>query len=180
MGTVHRFIECPEATSETLSWFRSRSAPPTEASTDRGYTLYFPECGPLIQGADGRIDPAASPVVNVLVPRIRRGALWTVGEVHFLANPLRERFPALNRISREFSRWLAAHECVYSRRKQRDPFSYYLEGSIRNFDSEIFALASGLRALKEGQYFVADDDTEFRLDAICKALRLRGVECDDA
>jgi len=133
MGAIHRFIEEPVVTSEVLSWFRSHGAPPTEVSTDRGHTLYFRECGPLVQGADGNIDSKTSPIVNVFVPRIRRGALRTVGEVHFLATPLRERFPALHKISREFSKWLSAQECVYSSKKNLNPFSYYLVG----FDPEL-------------------------------------------
>ncbi|ARN22296.1 hypothetical protein A4W93_21655 [Piscinibacter gummiphilus] len=130
--------------------------------------------------ADGRVDAKASPVASIFLPRIRRGALWTVGEVHFLATPLRERFPAVHKISTAFSKWLSTQECVYSNKRKINPFSYYLEGSVQNHDPEVFAFESALSALNAGQYFVTEDDTEFRLDAICKMLGLRGVECRDS
>jgi hypothetical protein len=53
---------------------------------------------------------------------------------------------------------------------------YYLEGSVRNFDGDIFALPDAMQALARGQYFVAEEDKGDRLDKLCKALRLRGVE----
>lgn len=180
MGTTYHFIEEPKANSEVLLWFRSLTEPPSETPTERGYVLHFGECGPLVYDSNGQIDVKASPIASVFVPRVRRGALWTVGEVHFLATPLRQRFPTLHKISNAFSKWLATHECAYSNKQKDNPFSYYLEGSVKNYDSEVFALESGLSALKEGRYFVGDDDTEYRLDAICKQLRLRGVECSDA
>ena len=177
MGTTYRFIEAPIGMSEVLEWFRSLPAPPNEMPTERGCALHFPESGPLVYAAGGLIDAKASPVASVFVPRVRRGVLWTVGEVHFLATPLRERFPSLHRLSNAFSKWLSAHECIYSNKRASNPFSYWLEGSVRNHDSDVFALESGLGALKDGRYFVADDDTEFRLDAVCSSLRLRGVAC---
>lgn len=56
-------------------------------------------------------------------------------------------------------------------------FDYYLEGSIRNYDPPLYAFPSGLAALTQGQYFVSDDDEAPRLESICKALRLRGIDC---
>ena len=177
MGTTYRFIETPTGTSDVLEWFRRLPSPPEEMPTERGYALHFAESGPLVYGTDGLIDAKASPVASVFVPRVRRGVLWTVGEVHVLATPLRQRFPSLHKLGNAFSKWLSAHECVYSNKRAANPFSYWLEGSVQNHDSDVFALDSGLAALKDGRYFVADDDTEFRLDAICSSLRLRGIEC---
>ncbi len=57
-------------------------------------------------------------------------------------------------------------------------WSYYLEGSVKNYDPPVFALPSGFRALKAGQYFVAEDDTATRLDELCSSLRLRGIHCE--
>lgn len=180
MGTTFRFIEDPAATSSVLTWFRSLKAPPREVQTERGFTLHFQDVGLIAYDAHGNIDPKASPIASVFVPRVRRAALWTVGEVHFLATPLRDRFPALHKTSNAFARWLSTHECVYSNKRGSNPLSYYLEGSIKNFDPEVFAFESALSELNSGRYFVAEDDTEPRLDAVCKVLRLRGVECSDA
>ena len=180
VGTIRRYIEAPAETSEVVDWFRRLQHPPKETWFERGCNLHFQELGPLRLDSGGRIDVKASPLASVIVPRIRRASLWTVGEVHFLPSPLRARFPDLHKICTEFTAWIGARECVFSPRRDRPQFSYYLEGSIRNYDSEVFAFESGHVALSEGRYFVADEDTEFRLDRICKALRLRGVECSDA
>ena len=177
MGSTHRFIADPAEPSEVLEWFRALGQAPIEVPSERGAVLSFPAYGPPSYRADGSIDPLASPVVTVFHPRVRRGQLWTVGEVHFLATPLRQRFPELYRVNSAFGKWLARLECVYSNKRPENPYNYYLEGSVGNYDPPVFAFASGLNALRNGRYFVADDDTEGRLDTICKALRLRGVEC---
>jgi hypothetical protein len=178
MGTTYRFIADPHEPSEVLAWFRALSVPPTEVEKERGVLLLFGEPGSLAYDASGAIDAKASPLVSIFSPRVRRGILWTVGEVHFLSTPVRKRFPALHRVSSAFSDWLSTRHCGYS--DQNDEFGYYLEGSIKNFDSAVFAFESGLRALRAGRYFVADDDTEFLLDQLCQKLRLRGVECSEA
>ena len=112
MGTTFRFIADPAEPSEVVGWFRSLSAPPTEVPTARGVALYFRECGPLKHDSSGAIDPMASPVATVFLPHIRRGSLWTVGEVHFLATPLRQQYPALHKVSSAFSKWLGGFECT--------------------------------------------------------------------
>jgi len=180
MGTTYRYLASPTEPSEVLAWFRSLPHAPTEVETDRSTVLYFRECGPLLYEPGGRIDSKASPVATIFHPRVRRGALWTVGEVHFLATPLRQRYPALHKASKALSNWLAGNRCVHSQEQADDQFTYYLEGSVRNYDSPVFALASGLSALEAQRYFVAEDDTESRLETICRHLRLRGVECSDA
>lgn len=64
---------------------------------------------------NGQIDATRSPVVKVFSPQVKRGVLWTVGEVDFLASPLRSLFPELHRVSKDFSLWLAGHDCVFCR-----------------------------------------------------------------
>jgi hypothetical protein len=177
MGSTHRFIADPSEQSEALNWFRSLGEPPVETLSERGLVLSFPAYGTLSYGSGGGIDPRSSPIVTVFLPRVRRGQLWTVGEVHFLASNLRQQFPDLHKVNVVFGKWLAQHECVFSNRRPDNPYSYYLEGSVQNYDPPVYAFESGLQALKNGRYFVTDDDTEGRLDALCKALHLRGVEC---
>ncbi|MHB9049900.1 MAG: hypothetical protein ACYC35_28615 [Pirellulales bacterium] len=180
MGTTYRFVAAPSEPSEVMAWFRRLDTPPVEAPAAHGVLLYFKEFGRVIYGADGSMDPKASPIATVFLPHAKRGVLWTVGEVHFLATPLRQLFPGLHKISSAFSKWLAGHQCVYSHQSNTNTFDYYLEGSIRNNDSPVFAFASGLSALTEGRYFVADGDNEHVLARLCQSLRLRGVECADA
>ena len=179
MGTTYRFIADPSESSEVMAWFRSLPEPPIESAKERGFLLYFKAFGPLAHGLDGTIDVKKSPLVTVVLPQVKRGVLWTVGEVHFLATPLRRSFPALHRLSSAFSKWLSERDCVFSNDRSENPYRYYLEGSIGNYDAPVFAFESGLRALQSGRYFVGDDDTDFRLDKLCQALRLRGIECGE-
>lgn len=180
MGTTFRFIADPSEPSDVLGWFRSLPSPPEEVATEHGATLYFRESGPLTYGANGRIDQRSSPVATVFLPKVRRGSLWTVGEVHFLATPLRQQFPSLHRVSSAFSRWLANLPCVYSNKRQENEFGYYLEGSVRNYDPPVHAFDSGMIALRSGRYFIGDGDNDHVLDSLCKSLRLRGVDCAGA
>ncbi|MFZ6775847.1 hypothetical protein ACO0LD_03375 [Undibacterium sp. Ji83W] len=179
MGSTYRFIADPSQQSEVVDWFRARSTPPIEVQTERSLILYFKDIGPLTYHSNGAINPKTSPVVTVFLPRVRRGALWTVGEVHFLATPLRQQYPALYKISSAFLKWLANQECVFSNKDTNNKFAYYLEGSIKNYDTPVFAFESGLRALESENYFVADDDNDAKLEQICKSLLLRGVKCHD-
>jgi len=180
MGTIYRFIEQPTTPSDVMGWFRALAQPPTEVPTERATVLYFGDLGPLVYETHGKLDARKSPVATVFLPRVMRGVLWTVGEVHFLATPLRKLFPRLYTISSDFSGWLTTHECIHSNTSASNAYDYYLEGSVRNFDSPVFAFDSGLDALRAGRYFVSDHDNDFVLDKLCRALRLRGVECAEA
>lgn len=177
MGSTYRFVSAPGETAEVLSWFRELNAPPREVVTDRSTVLLFEHQGPLRYADDGTVDGKLSPVATLFLPTVRRGTLWTVGELHFLATPLRKLYPGLHRIVLDFSKWLEAHECVFSNKRSVNPYNYYLEGSVRNHDAPIFAFDSGLRALSSGRYFVGAADNEAVLDKLCKQLRLRGIDC---
>ena len=180
MSATYRFIAEPSERQEVLEWFRSLLLPPLEERVARGASLYFKEQGALARNLDGSIDVKHSPVVSVFLPQVRRGALWSVGEVHFLAAPLREQFPGLHKINSAFSKWLATHECVYSNKRKDNEFAYLLDGSVKNYDPPVYAFSSGLVALRTGRYFVSEGDSEAALQSICKALRLKGIECAGA
>jgi len=178
MGTTYRFLANPSEPSEVIAWYRALAPSPVEVQGRNGLWLYFKNEGPLIGGDNGEVDPKHSPVVSLFLPRVRRGVMWTVGEVHFLATPLRKRFPELHKVSSAFSKWLSANECVYSNKPSfKGEWNHFLEGSVMNYDAPVFAFPSGLAALRNGQYFVAEDDTVARLDKLCSSLRLRGIQC---
>jgi hypothetical protein len=171
MGTSYRFIADPEQSEVVLRWFRSRTPPPHEIDGDGCLWLHFSEEGPLIE-------PDRSPLATVYLPRVRRRAIWTVGELHFL--PTRDQFPGLRKTSGEFAKQIEKQPCVFSNEPEFEgEFDDYLEGSVRNYDTPIYAFPSGLRALQQGCYFVAENDTRARLDDLCKVLRLRGIDCGD-
>ena len=180
MGTTYRFIEEPKQPSEVVEWFRALTKPPVEHATPHGVVLYFREMGSLVYDAKGDVDPSKCPVVNLFLPQTKRGVLWTVGEVHFLTASLRQLFPELHKINSQFSKWLSARHCIFTRTSASNPCDYYLEGTVRNFDCPIYAFESGLAALRLERYFVAERDNDFVLDKVCRALSLRGVECANA
>ena len=179
MGTTFRFIADPVEPSPVVDWFMALPTPPSMLPTAQGAIFHFREIGSIVHSSDGTVNSKASPIVTVFLPRIARDVLWTVGEVHFLATPLKQQFPELHKISSAFSKWLNDFPCVYSNKRAENEFSYYLEGSVQNYDPPVFAFDTAYSALQSGRYFVGDSDNEFRLDKICKALRLRGVECTD-
>jgi len=179
MGTTYRFICDPAAPNPVVEWFRALEDPPEEIAVEGGLWLYFRSIGTLAKAADGSVDEKHSPLVSLFLPAVRRGVLWTVGEVHFLPTPLRPTYPRLHAISASLAKWLDTFECVFSTRPgSRNEWDYYLEGSVRNWDSRVYALAGGLEALRRGQYFVAAQDNDPILDGLCSRLRLRGIQCE--
>jgi hypothetical protein len=170
MGATYRFLALVEEASAVLDWFRVLPEHCVESAKDTGSLFYFREFGPLFP------DAKKSPLVSVIMPERKRGVLTTIGEVHFLATPL-SAFSGLNQVNTRFRQWLGDYPCVFSRRPDfSHEWDYFLEGSVRNWDSDIFALPAGMEALRRGSYYVAADDTESQLDLVCRALQLCGVE----
>lgn len=172
MGATFRYLAFAEDHTLVLDWFRALTPAPIEFQKERGLLLYFEGFG-----LPEPLDPKRSPLISVFPPRQRRAVLWTAAEVHFLPTPLREVSPALHRISRRFSSWIRRFPCVFERRGSSSEWNYYLEGSLRNWDTSIFALPSAMAALQRGQYFVSDHDNDHVVETLCKSLRLRGVPC---
>jgi hypothetical protein len=175
----YNYIAKPSEPSEVLAWFRSLDHKVVEVQSSQGLLLHFSELGDLKRDASGSVIGAQSPVALLRLPEVRRGNLWTVGEVKFLPAAISRDFRKLYDISRNFKKWLSSRELIFSHRGQHD-FNYYLEGGSRNFSLEIYAFESGMLAIRSGRYFVSHMDGDQRLSALCRQLRLRGVECADA
>ena len=47
---------------------------------------------------------------------------------------------------------------------------------MRDWDADIFALPSGMQALRGGAYFVAARDDKWLLDFVSRALERRGIK----
>ncbi|HZN24774.1 MAG TPA: hypothetical protein VFB75_11140 [Burkholderiales bacterium] len=179
MATTHRFICDPDAPSSVLEWFRALQDAPDEVEGKGVLWLHFRSLGPLAMADDGSVDFKRSPLAGLVLPRVRRKILWTVGEVRFLATPLRSTYPRLYALSSSLRKWLESFECVFCNRPgHRNEWDYYLEGSVRSWDAPVYALNGGLDALRRGQYFVSAEDNDFVLDGLCSSLRLRGVQCE--
>jgi hypothetical protein len=175
-----RFVEAPEVACSALQCFRDQDLAPNEHMFDWGATLYFSTLDQLHCKSDGSIDSERSPVVTVHVPRVRRGILWTVGEVRFCPVPL-SRFPELERLRRSFLRWFKKHPVIHDNHPAGEHrFDYYLEGSVGSLmPGPIRAFPSGLAALENGQYFISRFDESWSLETLCRKLALRGVICAD-
>jgi hypothetical protein len=180
MGTTYRFLADPAGPREVLAWFRQLPIPPVEKPTDRYMAFWFRDLGPLVDEREGGpVDTDRSPVVTLYEPRVRRGVLFTVGEVHFLPTPLRPQFPELHEVSAKLRSWLEERPCVFSNRRDFEgEWGERMMGSIANYDPPVHAFPSGLQALEGGRYFVSDDESDPVLDRVCAVLRLRGIECE--
>jgi hypothetical protein len=149
-----------------------------EIESKQGLLLHFLELGDLKRDNAGAVIGEQSPVALLHLPEVRRGSLWTVGEVKFLPTAISRDFRKLYDISTSFKRWLSSNELIFSHDSQHD-FDYYLEGGSRNFSLEIYAFESGLKAIQLRQYFVSHMDGDQRLLSLCRLLKLRGIECAD-
>ena len=176
MGATYRYLAVNDEHQAIVQWFCNRSEAPEVTPTQKGVSLLFTGAGATVHNIEGTADPKRSPMVNVFSPSPARGRLWTAGEIHFLATPLRKQFPHLHRISSELRGWLQQFELVHPRPDVR--WDYFLEGSIRNYDSEVFALPKAFLALQRGDtYFVGNTDSPATIDDLCRTLRLRGQPC---
>jgi hypothetical protein len=177
MATTHRFLGIDNDIDLVLQWFENTGLPIQTSDRADAVVIHFFKTGPIVEGADGQILQDRSPLVWVIRPSRIRRSLWTSGEVIF--TPTLLRFPEMNRIHRRFGSWLRGFPIVYSNKKPEDfEWAYFLEGSLKNWDSPLFALPTASDKLRGGQYFVHHGDKGDFLNRICRQLRLRGVDVD--
>jgi hypothetical protein len=178
VGVTYRFIQSPFESSAVVNWFSTLNTEieKTEVSDENGLVFYFREFGPLaMHDHSNKPDPYKSPIVSIILPKIVKGKIWTVGEVHFLSTPLKELYAPLHKISLDFKRWLTRQECVFSNKPGDElPFGYYFGGDIMNFDSPVYSFPSGIEALSHGQFFISANLTG--IDNLCQRMRLLGID----
>ncbi len=175
MGVTYRYLAVADDAELVADWFTAHREAPLLSPTSKGFSALFNTIGELQRRSDGAIDAMRCPIVNVFAPARKRGILWTAGEIHFLATPLRKQFPKLHAVARELRTWLGEFTIVHP----DGAWDYYLEGSIRNFDAEVFAFPSAMERLRAGEtYFVTADDTDAVVQRVCQSLALRGLRCE--
>jgi len=210
MAAERRFLAIDGEHGQILDWFRVQPLAARENKTlvDQ-VVLWYESEGPLVycpteinltanrsprerksaaiaewnrQHGSGQpiLDEENTPLVRITLPRRLRGVIWSAGSVTFTGTPLRTRFPRLAGLYRAFAGWLRHFDLVYDPDKRQSDLDYYLEGGIRNYDSEVRALPKAATALRNGQYFVNVDATDASVYDLCRQLRLRGVNCDPA
>lgn len=180
MATTFRFLASPEEAHKVVDWFKELPDPPVIHPRADGVALFFRQFGPLVMTAPNEADAKRSPVVLVIFPQVTRGILWSTGEVQFLPERIADTFPELQKVLGRFRRWIRSFPLVFRQPKFPEtsggPWDYYLEGGIRNFCDEVFALPIGMAALERGRYFVWRAGDEGSYEDLMKQLRLRGVE----
>lgn len=177
MGSTYRYIGTEEENDLVREWFISQKNEPEVIESNAGFYVWFQNIGNLARSETGDIDVKNSPLVSVFPVKRIREVLLSVGEIHFLTTRTSDKFPKLVTVNRKFRNWIKSNELIFSSNpKFEGKWDYYLEGTVRNRDSDIYALPGGLQLLNQGQYFIAEDDSKGHLDMLCKTLALRGVE----
>jgi hypothetical protein len=78
MGVTFQFLASPEEGQTVLNWFKELGEPPEVFPRPDGAALFFRQFGPLIMTAANEVDVKRSPVILVLLPRVRHQILWTM------------------------------------------------------------------------------------------------------
>lgn len=174
MSSIYRYISSENENNKIFDWFSSY---PAEKLEENGALHFWLKgIGALAYTDNGNIDQKRSPIISIYPVHSIRGALLSIGEVHFLPEKMKSAFPELESINKKFSAWLKKKELIFSSKPGFEgAWNYYLEGSVKNYSQEIYAFPEGFELLKSEQYFVSSSDTEGMLDTVCKKLALRGV-----
>jgi hypothetical protein len=125
--------------------------------------------------ASSVLNQSRMPLVFLTKPQKRLGTLWTDAQVLFTPTPFRSQFPHLFKVHKAFGSWLRQFPLVFAQKSGSiSDWNYYLEGSIRNYASELYALPNAMKALGKGQYFVHHRDRLTADSQLARTLRLRG------
>jgi hypothetical protein len=129
MGTTFRYLGVDDDQLLVWDWFDRHWPRPERLLLERGAVLHFHEIAPLAYAHGGQLDQRRSPLVSIIPPRRRRGILWTAGEVHFLATPIRS-LPAFDRVRASSARGLP-RSTRSSRAIQVDPAPGITTSTVR-------------------------------------------------
>ena len=178
MAATYHFLEEPSQTSAPVDWFLGLPDPPVAVPRTDETVLFFKQHGDLVFDEEGQADGSQSPIVIIYPPRIRRGLLWTAGQVCFLTKRKSKPGPAMAKLQSSFRKWLDTFPVVGGHDSAGEiEFHHYLVGANWGFATRIVALPSGMEALLRGQFFVNYEDNDFVLDKVCGVLRLSGINC---
>ena len=140
------------------------------ADKDNHLRFWFKDLGDLGPSLD------ESPVVLFYPPHKIADRLWTIGRFMFPQVHLQKKYPLLNKIKKTIKEELQRGILLWNwEHPQEGEFNYYLEGSIKNHDYEIYGMPSSLPYLRKEGYFIEGEETNGLLDTLRKTLALRGV-----
>src|SRR5262249_51091089 len=159
MASTYRFLALQDDMQLIFDWFARLERAPEIVRVGEGYVFNFSEIGHLgYKTTTAELDAKGSPLVSLFPPETRYDVLWTAAELHFLATPLASQFPELQKVNRRFAAWISAFDVVFEAPRRRGEsrnrpgqWDYFLEGTLRNWDTSIYALPAGMAALRGGQ-----------------------------
>jgi hypothetical protein len=181
MSVKYSYLALEDDHRLVAEWFAGLDEEKTVNDRSDRLLLYFRGMAKVPLPVAVEVDQDSTPLVFIVKPQRVRGTLWTDAEVLFRPTPLRPQFPALDKISRKFAKWIKQFELVFSQKNaEKSDWKYYLEAGIQNFDEELYALPKAYAALQSGQYFVHYRASLHQIDVLAKSLRLREYHVDPA
>jgi len=181
MAVRYTYLALDEDHQAVADWFSALPHEVTVSDRPDRLLFYFRSMATRPLPVEDQIDQEKTPLVFIEKPQKKRGTLWTDAEVYFTPTPLKPQFPALQKISQSFAKWLREFDLVFSQKNAvQSEWRYFLEGGIQNFDAELRALPRAMAALRAGQYFVHHRVSAGQLDTLAKTLRLRGYHVEAA
>jgi hypothetical protein len=89
---------------------------------------------------------------------------------------LQKKYSQLNKIKKTIKAELQREILLWNwKQPQEGEFNYYLEGSIKSHDYEIYGMPSSIPYLRKEGYFIEGEETIGMLETLRKTLALRGV-----
>jgi hypothetical protein len=181
MAVRYTYLALEEDHRLVVDWFSALPDEVTLSERPDRLLLYYRAMAARPLPMDDTVNQEQTPLVFIEKPQKKRGTLWTDAEVYFSPTPLKPQFPALQRISESFAKWLRQFDVVFAQKHAaQSEWKYYLEAGIQNFDAELYALPRAMAALRAGQYFVHHRASSGELDVLAKSLRLRGYHVEAA
>lgn len=177
MAVRYHFLASEKDFTLIRDWFSGTGEELTVVDRPDGIWFYFRGMAIEPMPEHDKKDQQTLPLAWVSKPQNRNGMLWTDAEVCFTATPLKAQFPALNKISLSFAKWLKQFNVVYSQKGGSvSDWNYYLEGGIKSAAENLYALPDAMTALENGRYFVHHQANDFVIEKVVGILKLRGYD----
>ncbi len=155
MSVRYTYLALEDDHKVIFDWFDAREGGKGISDRPDRLVLYFRDLAIEPLPREGEVDQDKTPLVWIVKPQKRMRTLWTDAEVLFTPTPLKPQFPALQKVSQAFAKWLQQFSVVYSQKnKTASGWEYYLEAGIQNADPVLYALPQAMEALRKGLYFV--------------------------
>ena len=175
MSVRYSYIALENDHKMVADWFDALGDSKSVGDSPDHLVIYFREMAVEPLPPAEEVNQDKTPLVRIVKPQRRMLTLWTDAEVLFTPTPLKPQYPALQKISKSFAKWLQNFPIVHCPSSRTETgWEYYLEGGIQNFVPVLYALPEAMEALRTGRYFVHHRDNASVLETLARKLRLRG------